>query len=230
EVFLPRASELNARADSDVLRTLVCKGMGVAFVLSTGLFIGGWYFSGHVIELWIGEGYDTSQLVFLLLIAAQIAAAPAGILHMVLVGIGEVRVPSLLLLAQAVLNLVLSLIFVQPLGIVGVALGTMIPILLVDVCVLLPYGIRRFQLAPGEFARRTILPYVLPLAALWAYSSCVSQRLTTATWPIIIAVTVGGGIVLLLTSAGVWYLTERRPVHSLAFAGRSSRKELAESV
>ncbi len=210
EVFLPRASELNARADGDRLRSLVCKGMGIAFLMSAGLFIGGCYFGSAMIAVWMGEGYSQSQLVFLVLIGAQVAAAPSGILHMVLVGTGDVRVPSLLRLAQAVLNFGLSLLLVKPFGVVGVALGTMIPILIVDLLVLIPYGVRQLEMSAGYFLKRSVVPHLLPLAALWAYSDRVSQMAWEPSWPAILAVTAGGGAVLVLTAAGVWLVTERR--------------------
>ncbi len=219
EVFLPRASELNARADGDILRSLVCRGMGIAFLMSAGLFIGGCYFGSAMIEVWMGEGYSQSQLVFLVLIGAQIAAAPSGILHMVLVGIGDVRVPSLLRLAQAVLNLGLSLLLVKPFGVVGVALGTMIPILIIDLAVLIPYGVRRLEMSAGHFLKRSVAPHLLPLAALWAYSDRVSRMAWEPGWPTILAVTAGGGAVLVLTAAGVWLVTERRSVKSALPSG-----------
>ncbi|MGE0374246.1 MAG: lipopolysaccharide biosynthesis protein [Planctomycetaceae bacterium] len=234
EVFLPRASELNAKADQQVLQSLVCKGMGVAFLLSAALFIGGWYFGAMLIQLWMGAGYETSRWVFLLLIAAQIAASPAGVLHMVLVGVGDVRVPSFLRMAQAILNLVLSLLLVKPLGVVGVALGTMIPILVVDLFVLLPYGIRRFEITPRYVLRHAVAPYLLPLAALWAYSHVVSGIGLEASWPVLLAVTAGGGIVLALTWAGVWLVTERCGFSPNSFGSRlppiDAATELVETV
>ena len=83
EVFLPRASQLHTQANHDILRSLLARGMGVAFLLSAGLFIGGGYFGPMLINLWMGPEYPQSHLIFLILIASQMIAAPVGILHMV---------------------------------------------------------------------------------------------------------------------------------------------------
>lgn len=232
EVFLPRASELQANADQHVLQLLVCRGMGAAFVISAGLFIGAWYFSEMLIALWMGAGYDISRTVLLLLIAAQIAASPAGVVHMMLVGIGAVRVPSLLRMVQAILNVALSLVLIRPLGIVGVALGTLIPILAVDLCILLPYGVRTFQIPIGLVLRHAVAPYLMPLGALWIYSHAVSGAGLETSWLTLVTVTVGGGAVLATTWLCCWMALERGSWTRIVIHHRPSVKggELVETT
>lgn len=219
EVFLPRASQLHAQASHDTLRSLTARGMGVAFLLSAGLFIGGGYFGEMLINLWMGPGFSESQLIFLMLIGSQIIAAPIGILHMVLVGTGDVRVPSFIRLSQAVLNFVLSLILVQVYGIFGVAVGTLVPILIMDLGVLLPYGLRRLEMPLGQLLKTGIAPQFVPLILLWGYSYGVSLQALPETWPVFLVVTACGGALLLSTSAAIWYVSERRSAASRAVDG-----------
>ncbi|MEZ5948647.1 MAG: polysaccharide biosynthesis C-terminal domain-containing protein [Planctomycetaceae bacterium] len=49
-----------------------------------------------------------------------------------LTGTGYVRLPALLFAAEAAVNLILSLILIRWWGVVGVALGTLIPLLLME--------------------------------------------------------------------------------------------------
>ncbi|MEZ6050316.1 MAG: oligosaccharide flippase family protein [Planctomycetaceae bacterium] len=212
EVFLPRASELHAQSSHDILRSLSARGMGVAFLLSAGLLIGGTYFGQMLINLWMGPDYPESRAIFLMLIGSQVVASPIGILHMVLLGTGDVRFPSMIRLGQAVMNFALSLILVQWYGIYGVAVGTLIPILLMDLGVLLPYGLRRLEMPLGWFLRIGLAPHLLPLGALWAYSHSISMLTLPETWPVFLAVTTGGGAILLLTAGAVWYFTQRLAV------------------
>jgi O-antigen/teichoic acid export membrane protein len=64
---------------------------------------------------------------------------------------------ALVALVEALANLVLSLILVRPLGILGVALGTAIPVFVANTFVLLPAACRTVGLRAGEFAR-LVLP------------------------------------------------------------------------
>ena len=209
EVFLPRAGELQETSRHSELRSLVSKGMGVAFLLSAGFFIGAWYFGGLLIEAWMPKPYPESHTIFVILVGAQMIALPVTILHMVLVGMGEVRVPSLLRLSAAILNLVLSLILVRILGIVGVALGTLIPILLLDLCVLLPYGARQIGMPLPVLLHQVLGRQLPPLAALHLYSHFVSRLPLHPEWSVLIVVTLGGGAVLGLAWGAQWLFTRR---------------------
>jgi len=62
----------------------------------------------------------------MILLAAQLVAQPTIIFRKALLGMGIVRVPSLIDIAEAVVNLVLSLAFVFHWGIEGVAWGTLL--------------------------------------------------------------------------------------------------------
>lgn len=215
EVFLPRAGELLETGRRADLQSLVIKGMGLALLLSGGFFIGAWYFGGLLIETWMPKSYPDSHLVFTILVGAQMAALPVSILHMVLVGMGQVRMPSLLRLLAAACNLVLSLVLVRFYGIVGVAIGTLIPILLIDLCVLLPYGARQLGISFWPFVWQVAGPQLAPLTGLLLYSLAVASRPLEATWPTMIAVTVGGGIALGATWGAQWAITRRASASTL---------------
>ena len=210
DVFLPRASQLHTQSSHDILRSLSARGMGVAFLLSAGLFIGGSYFGQLLIRLWMGPDYPESHLIFLILIGSQIVAAPIGIMHMVLVGTGDVRVPSFIRLSQAVMNFCLSLILVRFFGIIGVAVGTLVPILIMDLGVLLPYGLRRLDMSLGQLLKSGIAPHCVPLIILWGYSHGVSLLSPPETWLVFFMVTICGGALLLSSAGAIWYLNERR--------------------
>ncbi|MBL8848863.1 MAG: hypothetical protein JNG89_04235, partial [Planctomycetaceae bacterium] len=103
---------------------------------------------------------------------------------------------ALLDLFQAAVNLGLSLVLIRAVGIVGVAWGTLVPMLLIDLGLLLPYGLRALEIPVLPLLRRVIGPVCLPLALLWAYCEAVSRLNLPNGWPAILAVTAGGGAVL----------------------------------
>lgn len=220
EVFLPKAGELQATAGQERLRRLVTKGMSLAFVLSGGFLIGSAYFGELLIRTWVGPGYPLSWVILMILVSAQVVALPVSLLHMVLLGTGDARTPSLLRLAQAGLNLLLSLVLVWPWGIVGVAMGTLFPVLVLDLCGLLPYATRRLELPVKQLLRETVMPNLAPLAALWAYSHGVSRLPLPPGWGTLLGVT-AGGVALLGAAVGARELVASRMSVAAVRSGRT---------
>ncbi len=210
DVAMPKAGQLTSIADRGAQQRLIERGVMIAMVLAGGLQIGCWYFGDDLIRNWVGEKYASSHQLLLILFGAQVIALPLGVLRSILFGLGTVRGPALMFMAEAALNLVLSLILIRFWGLTGVALGTAIPIVLIELGVFLPYVIRKLRLDPWHLAKATFGPILLPLAALWLYSDTVTRQLGPVTgWPALMAVAAGGGAVLLGTAGLEWLI--RRP-------------------
>jgi len=165
-----------------------------------------------VIEAWVGRTFDESHTILCVLLIAQLVATPMFVFRGVLFGMGAVRVPSILYAVEAVLNLILTLALIQPMGLMGVAIGTAIPLFLVELFIMLPYAMKQVDMSWSFLMRRIILPQVPPLVALFGYSLLVSSNWTIApSWIPVVLVSVGGGAVL----GAVWlvaneWLTSRR--------------------
>ena len=197
EVLLPRAGVLNATSHNSELQRLVTRGVGVSVLLITAFFIGGSFFGSMLITIWIGPGYPQSHILLILLLGAQIIATPISVVRSVLFGMGHVKRQSILYIIEAVSNVVLSLILIGPFGLLGVAMGTIIPVIVIQIGFLAPYALRIFQLKTGDVVRWALGPQVLALSGLLAYSLAI-QRLfsVTDTWLNLITITIGGGAVL----------------------------------
>jgi O-antigen/teichoic acid export membrane protein len=85
------------------------------------------------IELWMGASYrEASGSVLRLLTISLCFAASYQIVTATMMGLNRHRSMALIYLGEGVINLVLSLALARPLGIIGVALGTAIPRLIVS--------------------------------------------------------------------------------------------------
>ena len=194
---MPRGAELGANEHDESLRLLVQKGLGIAFLLTAGFFIGAWYFGDIVLQTWVGRSYAESHLILLILLGAQVVATPLHVLRGVLFGMGHVKVPAILYFIEAIANLALTLILLKPFGLVGVALGTAIPIVVVELCVLLPYALSILHFRKAHFFQGVVIPQVLPLASLWGYSFAVGVTFVVSpSWLPVLLVAAGGGVVL----------------------------------
>ncbi|MEZ6057535.1 MAG: MATE family efflux transporter [Planctomycetaceae bacterium] len=203
EAALPKAGELHTLGKREELHRLIVQTFGLAFVLIGGFFVGSWYFGERVLTTWLGTGNEASVPILLLLVGAQLVAVPCNVLKKILMGSGQVRGPATLDLIQAVLNLVLSLILIRSWGVIGVAWGTLIPILLIELTMLVPYAARQFGFPLWQLLMRSLLPQIPILAALIFYSDAVSRLPLGMHWFALLGIAMGGGGVFV----GSWWAT-----------------------
>lgn len=216
QICMPTAGALSAMTERPRLQRFLLQATGTVLLLVGGVFIGGWYFGGDVIRHWMGDEYASSHHLLVILLAAQLVALPCGVLRSFLFGMGEVRFPAILYLVEAVFKLALSIGLCWLWGLAGVAWGTFIPVLLVELGVLLPVALNRIGLPASRFCRAAVLPQVAPLTALLGYCVWVSaQEWSHHGWPMLIGVTAGGGLVL----GATWFLVDQARNLSLRSTG-----------
>ena len=194
---LPRASELHAKGRTSELRELMTRGMSFAWMLTMGLFIGASYFGPTLIESWLHKPYPQSQVLLLVLLGGQLIATPMKVVSGVLFGMGDVRKPAVTYFIEALANFALSLALIYPFGLLGVALGTAIPLYLVELGILLPYAARRLQLEPCRLMTGVVGSQLACHVALLAYSYVVWSRVPLEPdWTRMLLVAGGGAGVL----------------------------------
>lgn len=202
-ICMPTAGALQSKAQSGQLRELLGRGLGLTFTLSAGTLIGALYFGPALIRTWMGPGYEATPSVLTILLIGQVVALPVGVVRSILFGLGQVRVPALVYLAEAIANLVLSLILAYAMGVEGVAWGTSIPIIAFELGIILPLGLRQLGCSARQVAKDSILPQLIPLAGLWIYSYLIALHFPNHdNWPALLMITGGGAAILCI----VWLL------------------------
>jgi O-antigen/teichoic acid export membrane protein len=129
----PRASALEVMGSAGELQkfflkavrfgTLVIMPISLTFLLRGSSFI----------RLWMGQEYgEQSGRVLWILAWALMFMASDQVAVSTMLGIGKQKLMAFVVLAEAICNLVLSIAFVRPMGIYGVAWGTVVPSLAVS--------------------------------------------------------------------------------------------------
>ena len=124
-------------------------------------------------------------------------------------GMGIVRIPSLIDISEAAINLLLSISLVFRWGIEGVAWGTFVPLVFVELFVFLPYACRQVGFRKRDLFTHSILPCLVPLAALWGYCEIISRQHYPPGWITLLCIAGGGGVVLLATGYPIVWLMQR---------------------
>jgi O-antigen/teichoic acid export membrane protein len=164
--LMPAVSKLEAAGDLAGIRAMVAWATSGVLYLVLPIQLGLAIFGHPFLSLWLRDAAyaDAGYPVLLVLSAGLSLAVAQSVASRVLYGTGRLRWFSRLALAEAGLNLGLSLALVRPLGILGVAVGTLVPNALFCVLVI-ALALRTLHFPAGEYARRC-LPRPLVAAAI----------------------------------------------------------------
>jgi O-antigen/teichoic acid export membrane protein len=179
-LMTPRASALSSvgsdRVGSDTLAVA-----GVATLIATPMVVTFMIRGESFITLWMGPEYGPASGKVLLVLAAVawLEAARSVVMH-TLMGMGKqpLLIPGVA--AEAVIKLALSVALVIPFGIVGVALGSLVPSVLMTAAYI-PYCLAKAAGVPVALFHRKAL--LLPTVACvpFALASAVLERYVPAT-------------------------------------------------
>jgi O-antigen/teichoic acid export membrane protein len=172
QVFVPMSSQSEATGNLDRVRKIYIAGNRVCAFLTfpiTAILI---LFGKHIIRIWVGARYVPNSypvLVVMIIPFAFMLAQAAS--TRILFGLGTHQTMAAITVIEGVANLILSIALVRPLGIVGDALGTAIPLSFTCLVFLPRHMKKQIGVPVGIFLRQAFtLPMLLTLpliAALW---------------------------------------------------------------
>jgi O-antigen/teichoic acid export membrane protein len=128
-VLVPRFSGLSEKGDKEGTMALLRSGSG-SIGLACALVLGNLAVLGpHFLSLWLKKPWaGSSGHILLILLPGYWLSLLSTPSKAVIYGRGKLRGLTIFIVTEAIANLALSVVLVKPLGIVGVALGTAIPL------------------------------------------------------------------------------------------------------
>ncbi|MEW6125986.1 MAG: flippase [Acidobacteriota bacterium] len=175
-VLTPTASDMGARNDHQAIKEMLI--LSTKYMLLIALPVAAVFFilGDLFIALWMGQEYIRSAVILSILTVAVLAHLLEMPAHTILLGLGKHKVVALFTLAQAIANLVLSLVLVKPYGLEGVAFGTTIPTVGFTVVAIVIYFRNYLRVSLIEYIKRSLprallvqLPFVLLLLGIKSY-------------------------------------------------------------
>lgn len=163
-MFNPLASHLHALGQRKAVNDAFMFGMKINIIIGLPVTLVFVVLGRHFIALWMGQEFaaPAAQVLTILAITA-ILSSPQFLISSVLYGLSRHRIIAVLRIIEGVVNLGLSIVLVQLIGLPGVALGTAIPSIII-VMFVLPVLSRR---AIGiDLTRFYIEGYLRPLLAI----------------------------------------------------------------
>ena len=160
-ILFPQTVKACSVGDYEELRWIFSWGSKIVMFLAIPLFVGMMFFGTEFIKLWMPWSEAESRLsgnVLILLAIPQFFAIVTWPGSGVISGLDHIRFGAIMGLSQGVVNLALTLVFVMilGLGLVGVALGTLVPMIIFNV-ILVKFILQWIRFPVGEFMRNNVL-------------------------------------------------------------------------
>jgi O-antigen/teichoic acid export membrane protein len=229
-VLFPVVVDSDAGQRPDRLRAIFVTGTRLSLVSVVPLAAAMTMLAAPLIRAWVGPRFDDSVVVaqiLLVVVAIRVGNATATTL---LKGAGCHRMLAFTNAGAALANVALSLLWIRRYGLVGQAMGTLVPVALTSILILWPAACRRVGLNVFAAFREAVWPALWPVAAM----AIVVIPLREALPPRLYAVVIAGAAGTLAYAATFLALAvkrdERRTYIAKAAALVRSRNRVAAAA
>lgn len=168
-VFTPMFSQFHAQNRQAELHAALHRGnlfsALVAFPIAAALF----FLGADFIELWVGKGFSESYPILIVLSIPMCLYFAQGSSSGLLYGIAKHHLLAKVLLCEALLNLALSIFLAKRIGLIGVAIGTAIPLSITAVFFLPWHICNTVEMRLRDYLSSFIVPAIstAPLCLTW---------------------------------------------------------------
>lgn len=170
-VFFPAVTELDAQGNQAGLRQIYLRSS--KYILLGSILLGSiaMFSAQDFFRLWVGsyaepEDYPSIASIFYILIVASMISVAQRVGYQVLLGTRRVKLLALLFAAEGVCNLLITLVLVPGYGLVGVALGTLIPAILFQGLLQPVFVCQSLQISLRAYCRQVLLRPILVVGTL----------------------------------------------------------------
>jgi len=168
QTIMPKMSALDALKDHSEIGRSYIRYSRLTFILILPVCISIYVFGSDFIGLWMGPKFvsEASLILNILTLSYVFFLVQRGIAFPIMMGISKMKFLSILMLITAALNILLSILWGQKFGLIGVAWGTTIPNF-INVIVIVIYMSKLLKISLLKYMFTTyILPCFLGLAYL----------------------------------------------------------------
>jgi len=170
-VLMPRFTALHASNDDEKIKEIFVRSLHISAFLAFGCCMLAIIFGGQFITLWVGKDFADSTIVLWILsfsFAFDLSQTPGiGLMY----ALKKHRFYAIATTIEAIANITLSILLVTKYGIIGVAMGTAISMLIVKILVQPVYVSRIINISILDYAKPVLIPLVITsVMVIIAYS------------------------------------------------------------
>jgi O-antigen/teichoic acid export membrane protein len=226
-VLFPVVVDHSTVQRTDTLQKILIQGtrLSLAMVVPIATVLG--LTARRLVLVWVGPEFSASVNVIYILsvvVALRVGNATSAV---ILKGSGLHKFLAFSNLSMAVGNLILSVLLVRVYGLIGVAIGTLIPMMVTSMFVVFPAACRRVQLSVFKVVQKSVWPATWPAMVMGGFV-LLTRGSIAGSWGLIVlqslvAAIIYAGLFLLFAisrNERDWYFNKvkevfrRRPVNS----------------
>jgi O-antigen/teichoic acid export membrane protein len=214
----PAASRMDGLNDRSGLKELYFVCTKLALLLGLPLCLGFIFLGRQFITLWMGRDYIFSATILSVLTIPQFTSMPQYSSSLILASMARHKALAYMVLAEGIVNLALSIVLVQKMGIIGVAWGTVIPHFINTGIIIPLYTLRIMNIGISEYLQKAVVRPILCAIPVGGVCYVFSVAIHNPTWLIFVA---EAGVVCLV-SALMAYFTSLNREQQLAIRGKTA--------
>lgn len=203
----PSLQRAAARHEMGEVRFHMLRQIRTGIFFALPVYISFVAFGEAFIRLWMGPGYKQSSQILWILSIARLIALFSIAMGPCLTALGMPRYNVYIMLAEALINLVTSILFVTifGLGLKGIALGTLVAVILVRMILQPLVTLHKIQLPVSQYLRSILFPGIAALALILIFGISISSSLQIASWTVFVFSV--AGLLIISTAIGLPLMT-----------------------
>lgn len=222
-VLGPHAAELAGAGNTDAVRRLMVTGSRFALAPAAGLAAGALALGREGLSTWIDPSFGDGAVVLSILMVSVALLVPQMVASGVFTMTGHHRLTALAAILSVVVNLGASVGLAAWLGMSGVALGTLVATLLVDVGVIVALARRAYGIGYRVYARDVFGPSILAGAVSVAAMLGLKSLVPPGNLPAVLGEGMAGGVVFVAAFLAVGLSRDERASARAWWARRRGR-------
>jgi O-antigen/teichoic acid export membrane protein len=226
-VLFPVVVDSDAGNRPERLRAIFVQGTRLSLVSVVPLAAAMALLADPLIRAWVGTKFLDSIVVAQILICVVAIRVGNATATTVLKGAGLHRLLAFTNAGTACGNIVLSLLWIRHYGLIGQAMGTLVPVALAAIFILWPAACRRVDIPVGAAFAKAVWPTIWPVLAMAAVIIPLREVLPIRLWAVAATASIGAITYFATFLAFAVKGTERRlymaKVHQLLHERRRRR-------
>ncbi len=169
DILFPAIVDHSESSRLDRLQSIFLIGTRLSLATVVPIGVALMLMADPLVRAWVGPDFSGSVIVVQLLALTVMVRVGNATAQTLLKGAERHRLVAYTNVVTAIVNLGLSVVLAQMMGLKGVALGTLVPVTVSAMFVLFPAGCRRVELPLMRALADAVWPAVWPAAAMAAY-------------------------------------------------------------
>jgi O-antigen/teichoic acid export membrane protein len=222
DLFYPLSSHFDAIGDMEGLRKILIQGSQSCALTAFPFMVLFIVLGKPIIDVWVGSRYESSYTILLIMMVPFVLTRAQDPTRRIPYGMNRHRPLAVARMAEGITNVLLSVLLVHRYGLIGVALGTAIPMTLTAFFFYPPYLCRLLKVSIIRYWFQAYVPALLFCIPLTFVLEALKRQFPVPSYATLaIQGAIGGAV---YGSLLLWFFLARDPL------GIKVRNRLAEFV